>query len=403
MMTESFRLALESIARNGIRASLTVLGVVIGVASVITMITLGRGATSAISNQISSLGSNLVIVQPGQRLGPGQESAGSAAFSIRDVQAIETQVYPLAGVAPVVARKITLVSGSKNWNSTVTGSTNAYLTVANWQLDSGRTFSERELLAGSAVCLVGATVQRELFADAVASNAEIRIGRFSCEVVGRFKKKGQTAGGNDQDDFILLPLRTVQRRIIGNDKVTAILVAAATADAVSSVKSQIENLLLERRNIEAGETANFTVQDTRQIADTLSSTTRVLTTLLGAVATVSLVVGGIGIMNIMLVSVTERTREIGIRLAIGAFQRDVLLQFLAEAVLLACFGGLAGVFLALLMSIALASATGIPFVFDLTINLLALGVAVVIGVAFGYLPARRAANMSPIDALAHHY
>jgi putative ABC transport system permease protein len=402
MMTEALRLALESIAKNGVRASLTVLGVVIGVASVITMITLGRGAASAISSQISSLGSNLVIVQPGQRLGPGQESAGSAPFSLRDAQAIGSQVYPLAGVAPVVARKITLVSGSKNWNSTVTGSTNAYLTVANWTLGSGRIFSDRELLAGSAVCILGATVQQELFADGMPSNAEIRIGRFSCEVVGSLKKKGQTAGGNDQDDFILLPLRTVQRRIMGNDKVTAILVAAATADAVGSVKAQIENLLLERRNIEVGETVNFTVQDTRQIADTLSSTTLVLTTLLGAVATVSLVVGGIGIMNIMLVSVTERTREIGIRLAIGAFQRDVLLQFLAEAVLLACFGGVAGVLLALLASVLLASAIGIPFVFDPAINLLALGVAVVIGVAFGYLPARRAASMSPIEALAHH-
>ena len=401
MIADALSLALESIRQHLLRSLLTVLGIVIGVTSVVTMVTLGRGATQSVTTQISTLGSNLVILQPGQRLGPGRDTAGAPAFSVRDAEAIQAQIDGLAAVAPVVGQKVTLVSGSQNWQTTVTGSTNAYLKAAKWTLSAGRSFLDNEILAGSAVCIAGDTVVRELFGGRWQPGAEVRLGRFSCELVGTLQAKGQSAGGQDQDDFLLLPLRTVQRRLTGSSDVAVIFISAAAPDAVASVKSQVELLMLERRRIVAGGTVNFTVQDTRQIAQTLSSTTTILTMLLGAVAAVSLVVGGVGIMNIMLVSVTERTREIGVRLAIGALPRDVLSQFLVEAVLLAALGGLTGVLLALFVCVALAEVIGVPFVFDATINLLAVAAAAGIGVIFGYLPARRAAAMNPVDALRH--
>jgi putative ABC transport system permease protein len=401
MIGDAAALALSAIRRNALRAGLTVLGIVIGVAAVITMITLGRGATRAVSNQITSLGSNLVIAQPGQRIGPGREAAGAPNFTLRDWEAVARQINHVAAVAPVAGRKITVVAGARNWSTTVTGSTPAYLVAGNWTLAAGREFFDNELLAGAAVCIVGSTVQRELFAGRSALGSEIRIKNFACEVIGELKSKGQSAMGMDQDDLILMPLRTAQRRLTGNNDINALLVAATGADKVASVKSQLNALLLERRKIEAGEELNFTVLDTRQISETLSGTTQILTLLLGAVAAVSLVVGGIGIMNIMLVSVTERTREIGVRLAIGALERDVLLQFLTEAVILAGFGGAAGVLVALVASVALANAVGVPFVFDLQINVIAFAVSAGIGMVFGYLPARRAASMNPIEALRH--
>jgi putative ABC transport system permease protein len=401
MIWNTLLLALREIRRNLLRSFLTVLGIVIGVSAVITMVTLGNGATRAISDQVSALGSNLLIVRPGQRLGPGSSSAGAAPFKIELVEAIDSQLGGLQAVAPTVSKAVTVVVGNNNWSTTVTGTTNDYFTAGNWTLADGREFTPTELRAGRAVCLIGNTLRRELFGSGDPVGERIRVKQFACEVIGVLAEKGQSAFGSDQDDTIVMPLRTVQRRLTGSTDVRSIMVSVRDGVSTDRVKGQLEVLLRDLRRIAAGEDDDFSVLDTKQIAQTLSSTTRVMTTLLGAVAAVSLLVGGIGIMNIMLVSVTERTREIGIRLAIGAMEREVLLQFLIEAVVLACLGGLIGIALATLASVGLAALMGIPYLFNPGINLLSFFFSALIGVVFGFFPARRAARLDPIDALRH--
>ena len=401
MVWNAFLLALREIRRNMVRSFLTILGIVIGVSAVITMVTLGQGATQAVADQIASLGSNLLMIRPGQRLGPSRDMAGSANFRIADAEAIAAQVSGLAAVAPSVSRGVTVVYGARNWATSVVGTTLGYFTAGSWTLATGRYFNEFEERGGAAVCVIGETVRRELFGKAEALGAQIRIKQFSCEVIGVLAAKGQGGMGADQDDTIVMPLRAVQRRLTGNQDVNVLRVSVKDGGSVDRVKQQITLLMRERRKITDNEEDNFNVFDTRQIADTLSGTTRVMTMLLGAVAAVSLLVGGIGIMNIMLVSVTERTREIGIRLAIGARERDVLLQFLVEAVALAAFGGLVGVALATGASIVLAKLMGVPYLFNPEINLLSFFFSALIGVVFGYFPARRAARLDPIEALRH--
>jgi putative ABC transport system permease protein len=392
-------LSLREIAPNLMRSFLTILGIVIGVAAVITMVTLGNGATQAVSDQITSLGSNLLIVRPGQRLGAGHGSAPS--FKPADARAIADQVGTLAAVAPSVQRSITVVRQANNWTTVIGGTTNEYFTARKWQPIDGRVFTESEERAGKAVCVIGATVRRELFGRENPIGGQIRIKQFSCEVIGLLASKGQAAMGQDQDDTILMPLRTVQRRLTGTQDVNALMISVAEGASIDRAKAQIEKLLRERRRIGPNEDDNFNVMDTRQIAEALSSTTRVMTVLLGAVAAVSLLVGGIGIMNIMLVSVTERTREIGIRLAVGALEREVLLQFLIEAVVLSSLGGLVGVAIATAGSYTAASAMQVPFLFNPRINVLAFVFSAAIGVIFGFFPARRAARLDPIEALRH--
>ena len=401
MVWNAFLLALREIRRNMVRSFLTILGIVIGVSAVITMVTLGQGATRAVADQIASLGSNLLMIRPGQRLGPSRDMAGSPNFRIADAEAIAAQVSGLAAVAPSVSRGVTVVYGARNWSSSIVGTTLGYFTAGSWTLAEGRYFNEFEERGGAAVCVIGETVRRELFGKTEAPGAQIRIKQFSCEVIGVLAAKGQGGMGADQDDTIVMPLRAVQRRLTGNQDVTMLRVSVKDGDSVDRVKRQITLLMRERRKITDNEEDNFNVFDTRQVADTLSGTTRVMTMLLGAVAAVSLLVGGIGIMNIMLVSVTERTREIGIRLAIGAREREVLLQFLVEAVALAAFGGLVGVALATGASVVLAKLMGVPYLFNAEINLLSFFFAALIGVVFGYFPARRAARLDPIEALRH--
>ncbi|MBT9597688.1 MAG: ABC transporter permease [Vitreoscilla sp.] len=402
MIGNTVALALRAIHRNLLRSFLTVLGIVIGVAAVITMVTLGQGATRAVRDQISSLGSNLLQVRPGQRLGPGQGSAGAPAFKESDVEAIASQIGGLKAVAPEVRNGVTVVADGRNWATTVTGSTNAYFITGNWKLASGREFSDDELASGAAVCLLGNTVKRELFgATADPVGRQVRVKAFSCEVIGTLAPKGQAAMGQDQDDTVLLPLRTAQRRVTGSTRVNTLLVSMKDGADTAQVTASLARLLRERRKIAEGSDDNFNVLDTAQIAQTLSGTTQLMTSLLGAVAAVSLLVGGIGIMNIMLVSVTERTREIGVRLAIGALERDVLLQFLIEAVVLSSLGGLVGIVLATGASIGLSALMQVPYLFNPGINLLAFAFSAVIGVVFGYFPARSAARLDPIEALRH--
>ena len=403
MLFSVFMLALRSVQRNLLRSFLTILGIVIGVAAVITMVTLGNGATQAIKTQISSLGSNLLMVNPGQRQPGGGGGGGVSQFTEADAVAIQSEIGGVAAVAPQGRSSVKVIANGKNWSSTVYGSTNAWFTTGNWKLASGRIFDDDELLAGSAVCVIGETVRRELYGGKVGQDGlgeQLRVKQFSCTVIGILAAKGQSGMG-DQDDAVVVPLHTLQRRVTGSRKVNTLLVSMQDGRDSGPLKASLRNLLRERRKLAEDDDDNFNIFDTQQLAETLSSTTKVMTTLLGAVAAVSLLVGGIGIMNIMLVSVTERTREIGLRLAIGALEREVLLQFLIEAVVLSALGGLIGIMIAGAASYGLSVLMSIPFSFDVATNLMSFLFSAGIGVLFGYFPARRAAKMDPIEALRH--
>ncbi len=400
MFFNTILLALRSIRRNLLRSFLTILGIVIGVSAVITMVTLGNGATLAVQQQIQGLGTNLLQIRGGQRLGPG--AAPAPAFKDTDAEAIAQQIGGIAAVAPEARASTTLVADGRNWSSSVIGSSNEWLKTGNWKLAQGREFSPEEERAGASVCIIGATLHRELFGSSPdVLGQQLRVKAFSCNVIGVLDSKGQGAFGNDQDDMVLIPLKTLQLRVTGNNRVNTLLVSMADDSDPERVKSSLRDLLRELRKLSPTDEDNFNVLDTKQLADTMAGTTKVMTTLLGAVAAVSLLVGGIGIMNIMLVSVTERTREIGLRLAIGALEREVLLQFLIEAVVLAALGGLIGIAIAAVASVSLAQVMQVPFVFNPTVNLLSFVFSAAIGVVFGYFPARRAARLDPIEALRH--
>jgi putative ABC transport system permease protein len=400
MLANTILLALREIRRNVLRSTLTILGIVIGVAAVIIMVTIGAGATAQVTEQIASLGSNLLMIRVGQHMGRGDDSA-APPFDLADADAIFSEISAITAVAPSASQRVTTVYSNTNWSTSATGIDNQFFTVRNWSIQSGRQFFESELRAGKTVCVIGATVAKELFGGQTPLEESIRMGNFSCEVVGLLEAKGQSTFGSDQDDIILIPLRTFQRRIAGNRDISLIQVSVEEGRSTDKAKNDIESLLRERRHISGSETDNFQVRDMKEITKMLTGTTQILTSLLGAVAAVSLLVGGIGIMNIMLVSVTERTREIGIRLAIGALEREVMLQFLVEAIVLSSFGGLIGITLAISTSIGLASLLKIPFIFNPGIMVIAFLFSAAVGVIFGYFPARKAARLDPIDALRH--
>jgi putative ABC transport system permease protein len=401
MLGTTVILAIREIRRHMLRSFLTILGIVIGVAAVVTMVTLGNGATAAVKEQISSLGSNILQIRPGQGFGRGGGGPQPPDFKPEDIDAIRDQVAGITAIAPQAQSSGMAVRNAANWSTTINGTTGEYLVAQQWKLASGRSFTPAEEQAGKAVCIIGSTVQQNLFRRQNPLGERFRIKNISCEVIGTLVTRGQGGFGNDQDDVVLMPIKAVQRRFTGNRDIRVIMVAVDPAYDSKDVQDSISSLLRERRNITAGKEDDFNIFDTAQISETLQGTTKILTALLGAVAAVSLLVGGIGIMNIMLVSVTERTREIGIRLAIGAVAREVLMQFLVEAVALACLGGLIGLLLALIATILLAPMMQVPFLFDPKINLIAFAFSGLIGVVFGYFPARRAASLNPIDALRH--
>jgi putative ABC transport system permease protein len=401
MIWNSLVLAVKQMRRNTMRSFLTVVGVVIGVSAVITMVSLGNGATKAVSDQIASLGSNLLIVMPGQRFGASRAGASAPSFKLSDADAIRSQIGALKAVAPTASDSVTFVSAGKNWTTSITGTTDDYFTAGSWHLSSGRTFTGAEERAGKAVCVVGETVRKKLFGSQDPVGSDIRVKNFSCEIVGLLTSKGQASMGRDQDDTVVMPLHTLQRRLSGTQDVGMVMVSVSEGRSTATAQKQIAALLRERRRNTGDEQDDFNVLDTKEIAEAMSGTTRVLTALLGTVAAVSLLVGGIGIMNVMLVSVTERTREIGTRLAVGALEREVLLQFLVEAVTLSSVGGIVGIVFATMASALLARIMQVPFLFNLPINTVSFMFSGAIGVVFGYLPARRAARLDPIEALRY--
>lgn len=399
MFLETAKLALRAIRRNFLRSFLTVLGVVIGVAAVIAMVTIGNGTTAQVQAELTRLGTNTLFVRPGQ-WGPGRASTEAKRFDDGDVDAIRNQISGLRAVAPVNRGSATIIAGGENRSSSVIGTTNDYLIAQDWDLASGRVFLPGEE-RGQAACLIGETVRRELFGTADPVGQTIRVSNIACPVVGLLASKGQSGLGDDQDDTVIMPLKLHQRRIGGTTTISSITLSAQDGVSTAMVQADVESLLRERRRIGIGRDDDFSVADMSQMAAAMTGTTTLLTGLLGAVAAVSLLVGGIGIMNIMLVSVTERTREIGIRLAIGALESQVLTQFLVEAVMLSVFGGVAGILTGLGLAYGVVGLLNVPFVTSPTIILVAFAFSAAIGVVFGYFPARRAAQMNPIDALRH--
>jgi putative ABC transport system permease protein len=401
MLGTTFILALRSIMRHKLRSFLTTLGIIIGVAAVVTMVTLGKATTASVQQSIASLGTNILQVRPGQGFGRGGGGPRPPDFKPQDVTAIRDQIAGVKAVASQAGSTGTAIYEGANWSTTVNGTTNAYFQVQPWPLVEGRTFSPMEEAAGKAVCILGNTVKTNLYKQASPIGTRMRIGAISCDVIGLLSTRGQAGFGGDQDDVVIMPLKAVQRRFTGSTDVRLMLVGVDQAYSTASVQASIEDLLRERRNITPGKDDDFNIFDTAQISATLNTTTTLLTNIVTAVAGISLVVGGIGIMNIMLVSVTERTREIGIRLAIGAVAREVLLQFLVEAVVLSCLGGVIGLLVGQLAIAGLSYAGKLPFLFDVQINIVAFVISAVIGVVFGFFPARRAASLNPIDALRH--
>jgi putative ABC transport system permease protein len=402
MFFETVLLALRAIERNALRSVLTALGIIIGVAAVIALVTIGNGTSASVVSGVSKLGGNVLTVRPGEAAtGPGGTQSTARVFMSADATAIADQVTGARAVAPVASAMITAIVGSENWSTSLTGTDNAYFDAGQWEVNSGRLFTDSELRGGSTVCVIGETVRQHLFGNQNPIGETIRLQRMPCNVVGLLASKGSGGFGMDQDDVIVIPLRTFQRRIAGNADVGSISVAARSDTTAAKVKRDVEVLLRERRRIGTGERDDFNVFDMTEVINTLSTIASVLTGLLAAVAGVSLVVGGIGIMNIMLVSVTERTREIGIRLAIGALRAQVLQQFLMEAVVLSLLGGLVGIVLGMSLAFVGVTLLKVPFIFNPGIVALAFAFSGIVGVVFGYFPAQRAASLNPIEALRH--
>ena len=401
MLFDAVKLALQSVLRNKLRSVLTLLGIVIGVAAVIAMVTIGSGASKKVQNDLALLGSNMLIVRPGANTFGPPTGTDARSFDERTVTLLRSSLVGVRAMAPASNKSATIIFGAVNQDTTVTGTDAGFLEAQDWTLAAGRPFSDGEVRSGASVCIIGQTNATTLFGTLDPVGQQIRVGKFACQVIGLLNAKGQSAFGTDQDNTVQMPLRAFQRRVSGNTRISTIYISVARQDEIARVQGDAEEILREVRRIRPGEEDNFTVRDMTQIASTMASTTKVMTGLLGAVAAVSLLVGGIGIMNIMLVSVTERTREIGIRLAIGALERQVLTQFLVESIVLALIGGIIGIALGLTLAGLAAYAMSIPFSASAKVIALAFLFSGLIGIVFGFFPARRAARLDPIEALRH--
>ncbi len=402
MIWATILMALREIRRNTMRSILTMLGVVIGVGAVIVLVSVGRGATAKVTEDIGKLGKNLLTISAGTfSRGGGGAGISAPPLRIDDANAIRRDILGVDAVAAAAASSAQVVYGNSNQRTSVAGSDNSFFEVRGYVVDKGRLFSRAETQSGAATCVIGATIRANLYQQRDPIGTTLRVGAIPCQVVGLLVAKGQAGMGQDQDDLVVMPMRAVQRRITGNDNIQSIFVAAREGEGTGVVAERLRGLLRQRRHRAEGLDDDFTIRDMAEIAETVTGASKALTALLGAIAAVSLVVGGIGIMNIMLVSVTERTREIGIRLAIGAFGSEVMLQFLLEAIVLSTLGGIIGIVLGLVGSYFAANALALPFVLAPDIVALAFVFSALVGVVFGYLPARKAANLDPIEALRH--
>ncbi|MDI6027924.1 ABC transporter permease [Corticibacterium sp. UT-5YL-CI-8] len=402
MLLETIRLALRSVRRNVLRSFLTLLGIVIGVAAVIAMLTIGSGTTAKVRSDISALGSNLLTVRSGRPASPGQPPVRSnRPLEDKDVAALRSHLLGARAISGASQKTVNVVSGTESLSVSVTGSDTGYFDARNLAVIDGRLYSDAEIRSGANVCLVGETVRQQFFGAASPLGSTIRVGRMSCDIIGLLEPKGYTGFGQDQDNVVMMPLTTFQRRIAGNRNIETIYVAADDATPTSELQTRIEDIIRDTRRITADKEDDFNVRDMTQIADAMASATSTMTGMLSAVAGVSLLVGGIGIMNIMLVSVTERTREIGIRLAIGAHEKHILIQFLVEATVLSVLGGLIGIAIGLALAGAASLALSIPFAPSLAVVFMAVGFSALIGMVFGFFPALRGARLDPIEALRH--
>jgi putative ABC transport system permease protein len=392
-------LAVAALLRNRMRSLLTTLGIVIGVGAVLMMQSMGEGATAYVGEAISGLGTNMLIVVPGAARGMGPPTVGVPLFTMTDLEAIRRQARDIGHLAPVNSLMVRTVAASHNRNVTVGGVTDEYFDIRQWGAAEGRLLSHEDNRRASAVCVVGQTVRYALFENENPLGKELRVRELVCRVVGVLEAKGSSAFGIDQDDTVFMPFTTFSRRLAGNDRVATIMASAVSTDRIDDAKQEIVRALHQRRHIFTGEDDDFAVRDPREMQAVLQTVTGMLTTLLAGVAAVSLVVGGIGIMNIMLVSVTERTREIGVRLAVGARAGDILTQFLVEAIILSALGGAIGVGAGLAGAYGVAHMIQVPYVVPRAAIPVAFGVSVLVGIIFGVVPARKASHLSPLAAL----
>jgi putative ABC transport system permease protein len=389
--------------RHKTRALLTMLGIIIGVAAVIAMLAIGRGAQSAIEAQIASLGTNVLMIFPGATSSGGVSSGAgtSVTLTVEDALAIREEASAISHVTPTVRTVRQVVAGNLNWSSTIQGGTLDFLTIRGWKLKTGELFTDQDVRSGTKVCLLGKTVVDNLFPNMDPIGQTVRIQKIPFQVVGTLETKGQNMMGQDQDDIIIAPLLTVQRKVMGIDFIGAILISARDKASISTAQQQVTSILRNRHKLQEWEDNDFTVRNQSDIASAATATTGIMTALLGSIASVSLLVGGIGIMNIMLVSVTERTREIGIRMSLGARRKDILQQFLIEAIMLSIIGGLIGIGLGMAISTIIEKFSG--WAIHVTPESIGMSFAfsAAVGMFFGFYPARKAAKLSPIEALRY--
>jgi putative ABC transport system permease protein len=397
------KLALQAIRKNKMRATLTMLGIIIGVAAVIVMVAVGSGARARISAQINNLGTNMIVITPGSANTAGV-SQGAQAFptlSLDDVTKIRAEAQYVTGVSPVVVSRSQVVAQSGNWRTTINGVDTDYQTIRDWQTSDGAFFGADDVRGQRAVAVIGHTVAQRLFGDTEPVGQDIQIAKSPFKIVGVLTVKGQTASGNDSDDVIFVPYTTAATRLNGKNRIPQIVASAGSQQDIPAAQDEIRGLVRESHRLASGDEDDFTVRNQTDLAQAAESSTTVMTMLLAAIASISLLVGGIGIMNIMLVSVTERTREIGIRLAIGARGSDVLTQFLVESIVMGILGGAIGLAVGVTGAKVLGHFTGWETVISPIVMLIAIGFSGAVGVFFGYYPARKAAALNPIQALRY--
>ncbi|MCG6914484.1 ABC transporter permease [bacterium BMS3Abin03] len=397
------KVALKSILKSRMRSLLTALGIIIGVAAVIVMVAIGNGAQKKVEDQIASLGSNLIVIFPGSiNSGGVRMGAGSInRFTMKDVEKIREEATLLKGVTPIVRTGGQVIGGSGNWNTRIEGVSTNYLEISNWSLSSGEFFTEKDMISRAKVAVLGKTVADQLFPNDDPIGQQIRIRNVPFRVIGVLAPKGQNVMGADNDDIIIAPATTVLDRLLGGRYISFIMASASSLSQIDQAQAQLVEIMRKAHNLNPGEDNDFTVRNQAEITQAATETSQVLTILLASVAGVSLIVGGIGIMNIMLVSVTERTREIGIRLSVGARTSDILIQFLTESIALSIAGGLIGVLLAFGITFILNEYTSQAAYINPQIVFIAVSFAGIIGIFFGFYPARKAANLNPIDALRY--